>query len=65
MVGDSSTRRRSLSYRLKGDVMEYRNKKTGVVIDVKSELRGDWEPVKAEKKSETKKAPKKAEAKKK
>lgn len=45
--------------------MEYRNKKTGVVIDVKSELRGDWEPVKVEKKSETKKAPKKAEAKKK
>lgn len=25
--------------------MEYRNKKTGAVINVESELRGDWEPV--------------------
>lgn len=44
--------------------MEYRNKKTGVVINVNSELRGDWEPVKAEK-AEPKKAPKKTGAKKK
>lgn len=27
--------------------MEYRNVKTGAVIDVDSELGGDWEPVKA------------------
>ena len=27
--------------------MEYRNVKTGAVIDVNSELGGDWEPVKA------------------
>lgn len=44
--------------------MEYRNKKTGVVIDVESELGGIWEPVKAEKPA-PKKAPKKTEAKKK
>lgn len=44
--------------------MEYRNKKTGVVIDVNSKLLGDWEPVKAEKPA-PKKAPKKTEAKKK
>jgi len=44
--------------------MEYRNKKTGVVINVNSELRGDWEPVKAEK-AEPKKTPKKSGAKKK
>lgn len=25
--------------------MQYRNKKTGVVIDVDSKLGGDWEPV--------------------
>ena len=27
--------------------MEYRNKKTGVVIDVPCEVKGVWEPVKA------------------
>lgn len=55
---------RSVSSRHKGDDMEYRNKKTGVVINVNSELRGDWEPVKAEK-AEPKKTPKKSGAKKK
>ena len=54
----------SVSSRHKGDDMEYRNKKTGVVINVNSELRGDWEPVKAEK-AEPKKTPKKTGAKKK
>lgn len=39
--------------------MEYRNKKTGVVINVNSELRGDWEPVNAEKPA-PKKTPKKS-----
>lgn len=34
--------------------MEYRNKKTGVVIEVQSEMSGDWEPVK---KAEQKTAP--------
>lgn len=34
--------------------MKYKNKKTGVVIDTKSELAGDWEPVKkAKKEAET------------
>lgn len=28
-------------------IMEYRNKKNGAVINVDSELGGDWEPVKA------------------
>jgi len=27
--------------------MKYRNTKTGVIIDVPSELKGAWEPVKA------------------
>lgn len=27
--------------------MKYRNKKTGVIIDVQSELKGAWEPVEA------------------
>ena len=38
--------------------MHWRNEKTGVTVDVKSELGGDWKPVetKAEK---TTKAPKK------
>lgn len=39
--------------------MEYRNKKTGVVLNVNSELRGDWEPVKAEEPAPEKKTPKK------
>ncbi len=43
--------------------MIYKNKKTGAVIDVQSEMRGDWEPVNTEKPA--KKAPKKTEAKKK
>ena len=34
--------------------MEYRNKRTGVVIEVQSEMSGDWEPVK---KAEQKAAP--------
>lgn len=32
--------------------MKYKNKKTGVVIDVQSELRGAWEPVEEPKKAE-------------
>lgn len=45
--------------------MEYRNKVTGVIIDVPSEIKGDWEPVGEKVKEEPKKAPKKSEAKKK
>lgn len=44
--------------------MLYVNKVTGAVIDVPSEIKGDWEPVK-QVKEEPKKAPKKTEAKKK
>ena len=36
--------------------MKYRNKRTGVVIDVESELGGDWEPVKAPTAQKTEKA---------
>lgn len=36
--------------------MLYRNKRTGVVIDVESELGGDWEPVKAQAAQKTEKA---------
>lgn len=32
--------------------MKYRNKETGRVIDVESEMRGVWEPVEAPKKKE-------------
>lgn len=39
--------------------MKYRNKKTGAVIDVKSELGGDWMPVEPKKKTEPSPAPKK------
>jgi len=47
-------------------IMEYRNKKTGAVIDVNSELGGDWEPVEAPKSSPKKeKEPVKAPVKKK
>ncbi len=45
--------------------MQYRNKATGAVIDVPSEIKGDWEPVGGKIKEEPKKAPKKTEAKKK
>lgn len=40
--------------------MKYRNEKTGAIIDVESEMGGDWKPVAAPKadKAETK-APKK------
>lgn len=56
---------RSVLYRLsKEAVMRYKNKVTGAIIDVPSEIRGDWEPVK-QVKEEPKKAPKKTEAKKK
>ena len=58
------TQLHSASSRHKGIDMEYRNKKTGVVIDVNSELRGDWEPVNTEKPA-PKKTPKKSGAKKK
>ena len=34
--------------------MLYRNKKTGVVVDINSEASGSWEPVKAEKKEKKK-----------
>ncbi|MCW0997711.1 Uncharacterised protein [Streptococcus constellatus] len=37
--------------------MEYINKKTGVIIDVDSQLSGNWEPV-----EETKKPAKKAKS---
>jgi hypothetical protein len=37
--------------------MEYRNKKTGVVINVKSELGGDWEKVVPEQPAQAKKTP--------
>lgn len=40
--------------------MKYRNKKNGAIIDVKAELGGDWMPVEAPKKAETKKAEKPA-----
>lgn len=46
--------------------MKYRNIKTGAVIEIASELKGeDWEPVKAESVIDTpKSAPKKGKAKK-
>lgn len=43
--------------------MEYRNKKTGVVIDVESELGGDWEKVTTEPPVSAKKAPPKRKGK--
>lgn len=64
MAGASLTLPHSESYRRKGASMIYKNKKTGAVIDVRSEMRGDWEPVKTENQA-PKKAPKKTEAKKK
>lgn len=36
--------------------MKYRNKKTGAVIDVESNVGGDWEPVKAPAAPKTEKA---------
>lgn len=39
--------------------MLYRNKKTGAMIDIKSEATGAWEPVEKEQKEVKKKAPKK------
>lgn len=47
--------------------MKYRNKLTGAVIDVKSVMKGAWEPVEkpAPEKEAPKKTPKKTEAKKK
>lgn len=46
--------------------MKYRNIKTGAVIEIASELKGeDWEPAKAESAKDTpKSAPKKGKAKK-
>lgn len=43
--------------------MKYRNKKTGVVIDVESELGGDWEKVPAKPPVPAKKAPPKRKGK--
>lgn len=43
--------------------MKYRNKETGRVIDVESEMRGAWEPVKAPKKEPVKKESKGAKKK--
>lgn len=37
--------------------MRYRHKKTGVEIDVNSEIRGDWEPVEAPKAPQQEDAP--------
>lgn len=39
--------------------MEYRNKITGAVISVNSELRGNWEPVVKKPAAKPKEAPKK------
>lgn len=36
--------------------MRYRNKRTGIVIDIESKLSGDWEEVKVSSKSPRKKA---------
>lgn len=44
--------------------MRYKNKVTGAIIDIPCEIKGDWEPV-DKVKADTKKAPKKTEAKKK
>lgn len=43
--------------------MQYRNKRTGAIIDVTSKMAGDWEPVSAPVAAE-KKEPKKPAAKK-
>lgn len=49
--------------------MLYRHKKTGAIVNIQSEARGDWEPVPAassfEKKEKTVKKPAKKSAKKK
>lgn len=42
--------------------MLYKNTKTGVVIDVKSELAGAWVPVEKKQPAKKKSAPKKKEA---